>query len=125
MGVLVGGAPWFGDGGEGAGEVGGIVDELEGEVDADLRNFVEERLREEAGRLCDGEADAGARDGVEGVEHGAEGFWAEARVEVLAEGGYHRRRVTRGEGGGQWVPQWKTAIILRRQQDRAAMMGGS
>jgi hypothetical protein len=35
------------------------------------------------------------------VEHGPEGFGAEARVEVLAEGGDHRRRVTRGEGGGQ------------------------
>ena len=92
---MIGGAPGFGDGGEGAREVGGIVDELEREVDADLGNFVEERLREEAGCFCDREADVGARDGVEGMEHGPESFGAEARVEVVAEGGDHEDRVQR------------------------------
>ncbi len=90
MGSLRGGAPGFGDGGEGAREVGRIVDELESEIGADTGHFVEEGLREEAGGFRDGKRDMGARDGVEGVEHGAEGFRAEAGVEVAAEGGNHR-----------------------------------
>jgi len=98
--VLVGGAPLFGDGREGTREVGGVVDELEGEVVADLGDFVEERLRKEARCFRDGKRDVGARDGVEGMEQVAEGFRAEARVEVLAEGGDHENRV---QGAGYRV----------------------
>ena len=94
---LVGAAPGLGDGSERAGEVRGIVDELESEVDADARDLIEQRLRKEARGFRDGEGDVGARDGVERVEHGAEGFGAEARVEILAEGGNHENRVQRAE----------------------------
>lgn len=64
---LISAAPGLGDSGERAGEIGGIVDELEGEVDAGLRDFFQQRLGEEAGSFCDGEGDVGARDGVESV----------------------------------------------------------
>ena len=101
MRVLIGGAPGFGNGGEGAGEVSGIVDELEGEVDADAGHFIEHGGGEEAGRLGDGEGDVGAGDGVERVQHGAEGFGAEAGVEVVAEVGNHENRVQGAVGSGQ------------------------
>lgn len=88
--VLVGGAPAFGDGGEGAREVSGIVDETKGEFGADAGHVIEQGLREEAGSLRDGEGDARARDGVERVAQIAKGLRAEARVEVAAERGNHR-----------------------------------
>jgi hypothetical protein len=98
MGVLRGGAPGFGNCGEGAREVGGIVDQLEGELGADGGHFVDEQAGKEAGSFRDGEGDVGARDGVEGVEHGAEGFGLEAGVEVVAEGGNHRGESNTGSG---------------------------
>ncbi len=99
MRVLIGGAPLFGDGGEGAGEVVGVGEELMGEVGAGGGHFFEEFAGEEAGGFRDGEGDVGARDGVEAMEKGAEGLRAEARVEVLAQGGNHRGRVAQTGNG--------------------------
>ncbi len=126
MGVLVGGAPGLGNGGEGAGEIGGIVDELEGEVDADAGHLVEHGGGEETGSLGDREGDMRARDRVERMQHGAKGLGAEAGVEVAAEGGNHENRVqgTGGRGtGGRGSCQW-SVISDQKSLGRSRANGG-
>lgn len=94
VGILVGGAPFFGDGDERLGEVFRVGEEPVGEVGADAGHFVEKLAGEEAGRFSDGEGDVSARDSVKAVEQGPKGLGAKTVVEVLTQRGKHRGRVT-------------------------------
>jgi hypothetical protein len=92
---LMGGAPHCGNGGQRSREIRRIIHQAERKFGANAGHFLQERLREKAGSLCDRKRDVRPRDGVEQVLQIAEGFRAEARVEVLTESGNHRMRVKR------------------------------
>ena len=109
MGILIGAPPAFGDGGEGSREVSGIVDEPRVRSAPIAGHLIEQRLREEAGRLRDGESDVRARDGIEGVPQASRKASGRKRaLKSLRRDGITGKG-TRAGRGEQWLKGWLCA----------------
>ena len=87
--IFVGDAEPIGDGGVRGLHVGGIVEELVGEIGAAVGEFLEKRWREEAGSFGDAEFNVGASEGIEAGEKIRVGLRGEVRVELIAIGLQH------------------------------------
>jgi hypothetical protein len=94
-----GGAEALGDDFRGGGAVVGVGQKLMGKVGSDAGHGFEKFAGEEDGGFSNAEADAGAGTGVEIVEEMAVVPGAEARVEVVAQGGDHADRIRGGRCG--------------------------